>query len=235
MKELREKSILGTMVERELRHYFSSSVYVVNTIMGELLMVLLAGAVLFMDMDALEAMLGLPGVVRRALPVLTGFLPIMMPLTACSISMEGKQWWMLQTLPVTERDMVRSKVAAQLLVALPFYLVSEILLFLALRPGWADGLSLLAVPAAYIIFGARAGLAVNKLFPLLEWESEVRVVKQSASTMVTMLVGMITAVVPVVILVMVPGTFTHGVYLVLTVLLLAATWGMNLGNKRVGK
>lgn len=230
MKELREKSVLGTMVERELRHYFSSSVYVVNTMVGELLMVLLAGAVLFMDMETVEAMLGLPGVVGKALPILIGFMPVMMPLTACSISMEGKQWWMLQTLPVTRKDMIRSKVAAQLLVALPFYLVSEILLFLALRPGWAEGLSLLAVPAAYIIFGARAGLAVNELFPLLDWESEVRVVKQSASTMVTMLVGLVTAAVPVVILVAVPGVSVYGVYLALVVLLLAATWGMNLGN-----
>ena len=230
MKELREKSVLGTMVERELRHYFSSSIYVVNTMMGELLMVLLAGAVLFMDMETVEAMLGLPGVVGKALPILMGFLPVMMPLTACSISMEGKQWWMLQTMPVTRKDMIRSKVAAQLLVALPFYLVSEILLFLALRPGWAEGVSLLAVPAAYIIFGARAGLAVNELMPLLDWESEVRVVKQSASTMVTMLVGMATAIVPIVVLVAVPGISVYGVYLVTVVLLSAATFGMNLGN-----
>lgn len=230
MKELREKSVLGTMVERELRHYFSSSVYVVNTLLGELLMVLLAGAVLFMDMETVEAMLGLPGVVGRALPILMGFLPVMMPLTACSISMEGKQWWMLQTLPVTRKEMIRSKVAAQLLVALPFYLVSEILLFLALRPGWAEGLSLLAVPAAYILFGARAGLAVNEMLPLLDWESEVRVVKQSASTMVTMLVGMAAAIIPIVVLVAVPGISVYGVYLVTVVLLLAATWGMNLGT-----
>ncbi len=230
MKELRTKSVLRTMVERELRHYFSSSVYVVNTLLGELLMVLLAGAVLFMDMETVEAMLGLPGVVGRALPILVGFLPVMMPLTACSISMEGKQWWMLQTLPVTGKDIIRSKVAAQLLVALPFYLVSEVALFLALRPGWADGLSLLAVPAAYIFFGARAGLAVNELFPLLDWENEVRVVKQSASTMVTMLVGMATAIVPIVVLVAVPGISAHVVYLVTVVLLLTAAWGMNLGS-----
>ena len=232
MKELREKSVLGTMVERELRHYFSSSVYVVNTMVGELLMVLLAGAVLFMDMESVEAMLGLPGMVGKALPILVGALPVMMPLTACSISMEGKQWWMLQTLPITRKDMVRSKVAAQLLVALPFYLVSEILLFLALRPGWAEGLSLLAVPAAYIVFGARAGLAVNELMPLFDWESEVRVVKQSASTMVAMLVGLITAIIPIVVLVSVPGMSDYGVYLVTVILLSAATFGMNLGNGR---
>lgn len=230
MKELREKSVLGTMVERELRHYFSSSIYVVNTLAGEMLMVLLAGAVLFMDMETLEATLGLPGVVQRALPILMGALPVMMPLTACSISLEGKQWWMLQTLPITRKEMIRSKVAAQLLVALPFYLVSEILLFLAIRPGWADGVSLVIVPAVYIFFGARAGLAVNEMLPLLEWESEVRVVKQGASTMVTMLVGMVTAVVPVVILVAMPGISVYGVYLVTVALLLAAACGMNLGS-----
>lgn len=215
MKELREKSLLRTMVERELRRYFSSTVYVTNTLVGELLMVLLAVAVLAVDTQTIERTLGLPGVVGRALPILLGCLPVMMPITACSISMEGKQWWMLQTLPVTRRDVIRSKVAANLLVALPFYLVSEVLVFVALRPGWADGLSLLAVPAVYIVFGARMGLAVNERLPLMEWESEVRVVKQSASTMLSMLIGVASAFVPIVLLMVMPGLSNYGMYAVL--------------------
>lgn len=71
---------------------------------------------------------------------------------------------------------------------------------------------------------------MNELMPLLDWESEVRVVKQSASTMVTMLVGMATAIVPIVVLVAVPGISVYGVYLVTVVLLSAATFAMNLGN-----
>lgn len=222
MERLQEKSVLSAMVERELRHYFSCSVYVVNTLVGELLMVLMAAAILFLDMESVEAMLGLQGTVRKSLPFLMGFLPAMMPLTSSSISLEGKQWWMLQTLPVSRKDMIRSKVAVKLLVALPFYLVSEALLFAALRPGWAEGVSLLAVPAVYILFSARAGLAVNEWLPVFDWESEVRVVKQSASVIVSMLVGMVAAFVPLAVLVLFPGISAYAVYIVTAVLLLAA-------------
>ncbi len=231
MKALQAKSLLGTMVERELRHYFSSTVYVVNTLAGEVLMVLMAVAILVLDFQTIEQNIGIPGVVGKALPILLGCIPMMMPMTACSISLEGKQWWMLQTLPLTRRDMVWSKVAANVLVALPFYLVSEVLVLIALRPGWADAVCLLAVPAVYIVFGARLGLAVNELLPLMEWESEVRVVKQSASSMVSMLAIMVTAVVPIMILMTVPGISSYLVYGVLTAVLVLGTWGMNLGNK----
>ncbi len=235
MEGLREKSLLGTMVERELRHYFSSTVYVVNTLAGEVLMVLLAVAVLVVDTRTIEQSMGIPGVVGRALPILLGCLPVMMPMTACSISMEGKQWWMLQTLPVARRDVVRSKVAANLLVALPFYLVSEVLVMLALRPGWADALSLLAVPAVFILFGARLGYAVNEMLPLMEWESEVRVVKQSASSMVSMLVIMVTAFVPIVILMTVPGISNYGVYGILAVLMAGFVCICSFFDRRSGR
>lgn len=227
MEVLRKKSVLRTMVERELRHYFSSTIYVTNTLMGEILMLIVAIAVLVTGPETVEAMLGLPGVVSRMLPLLVGFLPAMMPLTACSISMEGKQWWMLQTLPVTEKDVIRSKVVTKLLVSLPFYLVSEVLLLIALRPADVDALCLLAVPAVYIVFGARAGLAINSKFPLFDWENEVRVVKQSASTMLTMLVSLVSVLVPAAALLVCPDIPAAVVYAVTIVLLAAAVWGMD--------
>ena len=227
MQVLQRKSVLRTMVERELRHYFSSTIYVTNTLIGEIAMLILAIAVLVMDTEALETILGIPGAVSRMLPLLMGFLPVVLPLTACSISMEGKQWWMLQTLPVTEKDVIRSKVVTKLLVSLPFYLVSEVLLFVALRPKGTDAICLLAVPAAYIVFGARAGLAVNCRFPLFDWENEVRVVKQSASTMLTMLVCMVSMLIPAVALLVCPDIPAAVVYAVTIVLLAAAVWGMD--------
>lgn len=227
MQVLRKKSVLRTMMERELRHYFSSTIYVTNTLMGEILMLILAIAVLVTGPEPVEAMLGLPGAVSRILPLLVGFLPAMMPLTACSISMEGKQWWILQTLPVTEKDVIQSKVVTKLLVSLPFYLVSEVLLFIALRPAEVDAICLLAVPAVYLVFGARTGLAINSRFPLFDWENEVRVVKQSASTMLTMLACLVSVLVPAAVLLVCPDIPAAAVYAVTAVLLAAAIWWMD--------
>lgn len=227
MKELKANSVLRSLTERELRHYFSSTLYVTNTLIGQLMMVLLAAAILIMGIQSVESMLGMPGIVRKALPVLLGFLPAMMPMTACSISMEGKHWWMLQTLPVTRRQLVWSKVGAALLVSLPFYLLSETLLLIALKPHAADMAWQLAVPLAYILFSARAGLAINEKFPLFNWENEIRPVKQGAATFLTLLATSISALVPIGVLMACPAVPAYAVYAVTTCLLLAGTWALD--------
>lgn len=233
MERLQAKSVMRSLVEREWRRYFASSVYVVNTLTGELMMVLLALGVALAGRDTVDKLLGLPGAVDRTLPVLLGALPVMMPLTACSLSMEGKSWWMTQTLPVTRRELIWSKVNLQLIVALPFYLVSEIALIAALRPGPAQAFCLLAVPAAYILFGARAGIAVNEKFPVFDWDSEAKVVKQGASAFVMMVIGLAAAAVPIIAL-FVLEDMPVLVYAATAGALLLLTWLMDrIGGKKL--
>ena len=200
-KDMMAKSPLRSMTERELRRYFSSVVYVVNTMVGEMMMVFLAIGVGIMGKDVVDTIFGIEGIAERILPVLLGVLPAVMPMTASSISMEGKEWWMMQVFPVREKVLLRSKVLANLLVVFPFYLVSELVLLFTMQPDVGNAISLLAVPAAYIIFGARVGLAINSRFPIFDWESETRVVKQSAAVSLMLLVGMVSGVIPMAVLV----------------------------------
>lgn len=79
------------------------------------------------------------------------------------------------------------------------------------------------VPWAYILFGARVGIAINEKLPVFNWDSEVRVVKQSSSTFVTMLAVMAVAVVPVVILFVAPDFPVYGVHGAVVAVLAGAT------------
>ena len=231
-KELAGKSPLISMTRRELRRYFSSVVYVTNTLVGEMMMVILAAAVSFTGTQAVDGLLGLPGMTQRALPVLLGIMPAMMPTTASAISMEGRQWWMMQTFPVREKDLMRSKVLVNLLVAAPFYLASELALLFALRPGGADAVFLLIVPALYILFGAEAGLAVNRRLPVFDWENETRVVKQSASTFVMVVAGVISGGVPLGILLGFPMIPARAVYALTAAALGMAAVGLEFAQGR---
>ena len=234
MKELHARSVLGSLIEREWRRYVSSTVYVTNTLVGQILMVFLAGAVLVIGKDGIGALIGIPGITDRMLPVVLGVLPGMMPMTACAVSMEGRQWWMMQTLPVSRREMVWSKVALNLIVTAPFYVVSEVLLFIALRPGWTKMLSLIAVPAAYCVFSARAGLAINERMPVFDWENETRVVKQSASSMLSMLTDMAAGLIPIVVLAAFPAVPDIWIHAAVVCVLLGAVWIMDLpGGERL--
>ena len=58
--------------------------------------------------------------------------------------------------------------------------------------------------------------------PIFDWESDVRVVKQSASTMVTMLIGMVSAAAPALVLFFAGMEYRTMIYGVVTAVILAA-------------
>lgn len=229
MKELRARSVLGSLVERELRRYFASTIYVTNTLMGEVMMVILVLALLFAGRGQVEEMLGMigrPGLLERLLPLVLGFLPAMMPTTAASISLEGRQWWILQTLPVAKKEIVRSKVLMNLVVAAPFCLVSQLLAVVALQPAWPDLVCLLLFPVLFLLFGARVGLAVNERFPVFDWDSEIKVVKQGSSAGLTMLADFLMFLVPMALLVGCMGVPAWVIYLGTGSVMGLVVWGL---------
>lgn len=202
MDALQSKSILRSLWERELRHYFSSSIYVTNTMIGYLMMVVVALALLVMGTEKVETAIGVTGVVSRVLPIVLGMVAALMPTTASSISIEGKEWWIAQTLPISMKQLITSKILMNITVVMPFYFVSEILACIAVKPKGTELLWLVLIPALYIILGAVSGMVINLKLPVFNWESEVYVVKQSAAVFVSMLTGMICGVVPMAIMIL---------------------------------
>lgn len=106
-------------------------------------------------------------------------------------------FWQLQTLPIRSIDIYNSKILANLTISLPFYAIVEIMVIVTLKPKFGQLILLMAIPLSYICFIAVCGIFINLHFPAMSWDNEVKVVKQSASVMLTMLVGCVTSLVPV--------------------------------------
>ncbi len=198
MRELNSSSPLKAMFFRELKRYFASSIYVTNTIIGYILMAAAAVALFVMGPDKLETALGFPGVLGNALPLFLAAIASITTPASCSVSMEGKQWWIAKTIPVRSKDIFDSKILVSLAIALPEYIVAVIFSLIAIKPDFTGALLIIVVPAVYILYTAVAGISINLAMPVLEWENEVRVVKQSASVMVTMLAGLAGFVPPII-------------------------------------
>lgn len=198
MQELKTASPVRALFFRELKRYFSSSIYVSNTLMGYILMVVAAISLIIIGPEKLEASMNMPGVIERALPIVLGAIGAIMPTTACSISMEGKHWWIAKTIPVKSKNIFDSKILVNLFIAFPCYVISVILCIIAVKPTFIGGVWIVLIPAMYILFSAVTGITVNLAFPVMKWDNEVRVVKQSASGMVTMLVCFISFLLPII-------------------------------------
>lgn len=229
---LKTDSLLSALCKREFRRYFSSSIYVTNTIIGPIMGCVLSGALLVSGTDFLKELLPLPVDLEEMVPFVMAGVFGMMPVTAVSISMEGKNWWIVKSLPLSVKNILDGKILMNLLLILPFYLLSEFLLIFALRPGAGEFLWLVLIPAVLILFSCVYGITVNLHFPVLEWDNEVRIVKQSASTLLGGMGGLILALLCAVAVGSVPSEYTEYLKVVICVLFLSATAFLYWRNNR---
>lgn len=198
-KKLAAGSRRKALWRKELKRYFASGIYVSNTLVGYVMAVLACAALLIVGIDRIEEMMQLPdinSIVKSCMPFAMALFMCMTSISSCSISMEGNHFWMLQTLPLKSREIYDSKILASLTVAAPFYLMTVLLAIPAVHATVLESIFIAVIPACYLVFTAVAGITFNLAFPLLKWESEVRVVKQSVSVMCGMLTGMISTAVP---------------------------------------
>lgn len=196
MKSLEASSPLIALWRREMQRYFACPTYMVNTAAGYVLMVFVSGVLLVSGTEKLEIIFEMPGITLQMFPLLLSIMGSFTSTTACSISMEGKNWWLVKSLPVRSKVVYDSKILLNLTIAAPFYLISVLLSCAAIRPKAADALWIILLPVLYIVFSSVAGLTVNLALPVLNWENEVQVVKQSASTLIAMLVSIGAVLVP---------------------------------------
>lgn len=202
----RRRSLSTALLLRELRRYGASPVYVVNTIIGGSMSVLLGlGAWIALGrMPELRLMLSATGMVRYA-PFLLAMLFAISPCTSCGISLEGKQWWQIKCLPVADGAILRAKLMLHLVLELPCWLLSSALLIGALGATVAEAAALLLVPLTYLLLSGALGLRLNLAMPSFAWESETQPVKQGRAVLVALLAGFAAALVPAVLMYLLPA------------------------------
>lgn len=167
------------LLAKECRRFFTSTMYLFNTGMGLIMAVVFGAAMLFIGGDMLEALtvFGLPAAPLAAAALLLCLS--MAAISASSISLEGKYLWILKESPVSARRVLRVKWGFHALLALPFALVSAACASLGLALLPEEGLALLLVCAAFVLFHAPFGLLINLCFPKLDSANDTVVVKQS--------------------------------------------------------
>ena len=111
------------------------------------------------------------------------------PITAPSISLEGKSLWVLQSLPVPAGAVLRAKERLQLVLCYPPALIFCLALAYVLRFDLLLCLLSLGIAALFIAVMANLGLMMNLLKPNLTWTSETVPVKQGLPVMVCLFGG----------------------------------------------
>ncbi len=205
-KELKRTSPFFALSKKELSKFFSSAVYMLNCGIGLIfsvaaaIFVIIKRDMLVMLADSLVHFF--PSVDTTAVLALFSsaillLLSSMSTISACALSLEGDSLWVIKSMPISSRDVLLSKTVPHILISLPFFVLSSLMLAIAFRLDFLSSLLVFIIPIAATVLSAFLGIVFNVLFPKFKYNNEAEPIKQSASVFFTMLAMMLVALVSI--------------------------------------
>ncbi len=196
LSKQKKRSVVQTMALKELKRFFGSTNYLINVGFGYILAIFMAIISLFVGLDKLIAVAtqDAPVTTQMILPIIPFiiyFCTGMASLTTCSPSLEGKNYWIIKSLPMTGKQIYLGKMLASLYISLPAQLISTLLLCISAKAGIVNTILFLALGIVLCLFSTTFGCACGIHFIKLDWENEIEVIKQGTAVAVYMFPNML--------------------------------------------
>lgn len=185
------------MVGKEFRLWVATPIYLMNTAIGPVLTLVAAVAVTIAGPQILASAVNVPGADHEAIAgLMAGAFPwvlalcmAMTPLSASSTSLEGNARWIAQTAPVSRPTLVGSKIATNLLVAVPAALAAGAVASFALADAPADAALMVAAPVSCSLLASCLGALLDVRRPRFDWASAYEPVKRSVNVAICVAAG----------------------------------------------
>lgn len=187
-------SFKGALLKKEFLRYTSSANYMLNANIG-LVFMLAAAVVGFVYRNEIQDIL-------KTMPFGKDFLALLVcalicllvsynVTTASSVSIDGKTFWVEQSLPIAPIDILNAKLKLHIYLVLPALALLLASVLLVFKFDLITSLVICAASLACLLLCALLGLVLNLLFPNLDWNNETVPVKQSVPVFICVFLGMI--------------------------------------------
>ena len=200
----RKNTKMKALVKKEFSKYFSSNVYIVNTMFSLVLLVVATIALVINYDGAIQAIFGESDAEQMQIfhsyapniyMVIVIALSFMTSITSSAISIEGKTFNISKSLPVGTKKLLEAKILMSSLITIPVILICDVIFFARISFSFVDFVLILAISFIAPTIAAAFGLLVNLKFPKMDASSDTEVVKQSTSTLVAVLGGILFAMI----------------------------------------
>lgn len=194
-KRLRRRSRMGALLVKEARRFLSSSTYMLNCSLGTLFLIVASVFLLikgnwiqnallqFFEADmGMVSLIGCVGVCG---------LVSMNDITAPSVSLEGKNLWIVQSLPIASWDVLKAKLYLHLLLTGIPAVLCALCMAVAFRLSLPMAFAAILMVFLFTLLSAETGLWMNLKMPNVNWKSEIVVVKQSISVFLVLLLNLV--------------------------------------------
>ncbi len=183
--ELRSPAVYGTMDEvkgtpkepekallkKEINQFLRSRSYLINASIGLILGIALPINFIILGTETL-------GMLKWAVPAIICLCVGLSCTTYCSLSMEGRRHWIMETIPMEVNDVVKSKVLINLYLTVPMSVISGILFAIAFHANVIQIILYLVVPVLYSFLTAILGIKLDIKYGSFKSESEDIVLRQ---------------------------------------------------------
>ena len=194
------------MSARELRKFLLEPGYVINAGFGSFMMIALGVAAIVKGGDLLKAVgemfvdapAGTDFVQRFTAPAAVAVTLLMSSMTTVSIlsvSTDGNTYWLLQSSPVTSRQVFLSKITPHLLFNV---IPGEFLCIagcIAFRAGLLQSLIAVIMVFLYSYVTAAIGYVIDIKRPKLDWTDITVAIKQNVNVLIAMAAGFVLALI----------------------------------------
>ena len=195
MSGQKKKSVVNAVAFKEFKRMTGSTAYMVNCAMGEILAFLLGIVTLIIGFDKIVATVtnNAPfdhAVLQPAIPFIVYFFIGMVATTACSPSLEGKNYWIMQSLPIEKKTVYQGKMLFNMYLTVPFMLFATTCFCISAKVPFVNTVLYLILGIVLCAFSTAWGCVCGIRHMKLDWENEVEVIKQGAAVIIYMLPNM---------------------------------------------
>lgn len=201
-----------------------------NIAVGEILAVLLGIIILILGFEKIVVTVtqGAPidtAILQPAIPFIGYFFIGMVASTACSPSLEGKNYWIVASLPIEKKTLYRGKMLFNMYLTAPFMIFVILCMCISAKVPVGDVILYLILGVVLCGFSTAWGCVCGIKHMRLDWENEIEVIKQSSAVAIYMFPNMFVCM-GLIVLSVVLGMHMSNVLLTLILITVAAalTW-----------
>lgn len=238
-KAMKTSSIKKALLMRELKHFTSNAMVMLNGAVG-IMFCIIGSIALFIYADDIYMLLNeVPNIQSALIPILCLMgiaVNSMNMISASSISLEGNRLWIVKSLPIQTKDILEIKLLLHLLLCVPAGIVFSIVTVMIFQVSFIDALFVIIAPILFTLFIDLLGLLLNLWKPKFDWVNETVCVKQSMPVMLTMFIAMGMAFVIAIVYVFIGDIISIHMYMYMTFIMfivvdillyyLLNTWGI---------
>ena len=209
MTAQKRRSIVNAIAFKEFKRLTGSTVYMTNAAAGEVMAALLGILTLIIGFGRIVKVVTQDAPVdiamlRPAIPFIVYFFIGMVATTVCSPSLEGKNYWIVQSLPLEKKTLYQGKMLFNMYLTVPFMAFAVLCMCISAKVPAVETVLYLLEGFALCAFSTAWGCVCGIKHMRLDWENEIEVVKQGAGVAIYMLPNMF-AVMGLVVLVVILG------------------------------